>query len=230
MKKLGLIGGTGPESTIPYYRNIVFGVKHKVGKEYFPNITIESLNVFEVLNKCAIGDYMGLAEYMAAGISCLAAAGCDFAAFTGITPHIVFDEVQKKSAIPLVSMIDTTCNKAKCCQYKKIGLLGTKATMTGSFFQKPFEASGIEIITPECFAMEYINDKISRELENGIVLDDTRQQFIHIIEDMVDNDSIDAVVLGCTEIPLLFQSTNLPIPVLDAMEIHMETLIDMILK
>jgi aspartate racemase len=230
MKKLGLIGGTGPESTIPYYRNIVFGVKNKVGKDYFPNMTIESLSVFEVLGKCAIGDYTGLAEYMAAGVANLTAAGCDFAAFTGITPHIVFEEVQKRSQIPIVSMVDTTCNKAKRCKYKKIGLLGTKATMTGTFFQKPFEAEKIKVVTPDIHDIEYINDKISSELENGIVLDDTRQHFIDIIENIADRDSIDAVVLGCTEIPLLFQSIDPPVPALDPMNIHIETLIDMILE
>ena len=77
MKKLGLVGGMGPESTIPYYRGIVFGVQERAG--CFPNLTVESVSVFDVLDFCAREDYDGLLEYLSAAVSCLAAAGADFA-------------------------------------------------------------------------------------------------------------------------------------------------------
>jgi aspartate racemase len=229
MHKLGLIGGTGPESTIPYYHDIVFGVKEKMGTDYFPNMTIESLSVFEVLGKCAAGDYDGLAAYLSQGIANLAAAHCEYAAFTGITPHIVYDEVQHRSSIPIISMVDTTCRRAQQEGYGCVALLETKPTMTGTFFQKPFIAAGIDVAVPKPLEIDYIHEKIETELENGIVREETRQKFIDIIERMEHDDGVDAVVLGCTEIPLLFQKGHpTPIPPLDAMKIHIEALIDTI--
>lgn len=107
MNKLGLIGGTNPESTIEYYRQIEYGVQKKSGRSFFPNLTIESLSVFDVLGFCKRQDYEGLTEYLLNGIRNLAASGAQYAALTGITPHIVFDRLSGKSPIPLISMVDT---------------------------------------------------------------------------------------------------------------------------
>lgn len=134
MKKLGLIGGIGPESTIEYYRSIEYGVQKKSGQNFFPNITIESLNVFDVLNLCKKQDYDGLTDYLLNGINQLSAAGVQYAALTGITTHIVFDALSKVSPVPLVSMVDTASEFAKAHRYRKVCLLGTLPTMNGTFF------------------------------------------------------------------------------------------------
>ena len=149
MKKLGLIGGIGPESTIEYYRSIEYGVQKKSGQNFFPNITIESLNVFDVLNLCKNQDYDGLTDYLLNGINQLSAAGVQYAALTGITTHIVFDALSKVSPVPLVSMVDTASEFAKAHRYRKVCLLGTLPTMNGTFFQQSFESKGIEVITPD---------------------------------------------------------------------------------
>ena len=149
MKKLGLIGGIGPESTIEYYRSIEYGVQKKSGQNFFPNITIESLNVFDVLNLCKKQDYDGLTDYLLNGINQLSAAGVQYAALTGITTHIVFDALSKVSPVPLVSMVDTASEFAKAHRYRKVCLLGTLPTMNGTFFQQSFESKGIEVITPD---------------------------------------------------------------------------------
>ena len=143
MKKLGLIGGIGPESTIEYYRSIEYGVQKKSGQNFFPNITIESLNVFDVLNLCKNQDYDGLTDYLLNGINQLSAAGVQYAALTGITTHIVFDALSKVSPVPLVSMVDTASEFAKAHRYRKVCLLGTLPTMNGTFFQKSFESKSL---------------------------------------------------------------------------------------
>jgi aspartate racemase len=229
VKKLGLIGGTGPESTIPYYRDIVFGVKERVGEPYFPNLCIESLSVFEVFNFCKTKDYEGLTSYLAKGIENLAAAGADVAALTGNTPHIVFEELEKRTSIPIISSIQSTCAEVQKRNYTKIGLLGTITTMKEDFFIKPFEQANISVIVPNEIEMDYIGEKIETELEMGIVNEETRTQFFSIIQRMVKESEIEAVVLGCTEIPLLFKNQNLPVVCLDTMQIHIQTLIDYIL-
>lgn len=230
MKKLGLIGGIGPESTIPYYKNIVFGVQKKLGKQQFPNLTIESLDVYQVLQFCQQKNYEGLIDYVSRGIANLAAAGCDFAALTGNTPHIVFDQIQKRASIPLVSMPAASCQAAQHAGYHRLGLLGTFVTMREDFFKAPFLKAGIDMITPSEAEMDYVQEKISNELELGVVKKETQDVFQRILQRMKDENQIDAAVLGCTELPLAFQGLDTPVPVLDTMAIHIQVLIDMILE
>ncbi len=228
MKKLGLVGGMGPESTIPYYHDIVYGVQEKVGKDFFPNLTIESVNVFEVLQFCKEENYDELTLYLMRAINNLIKSGADFVALSANTPHIVFDRLKMKSSVPLVSIIEATRDEAIRLNMKRIGLLGTIFTMTGEFFKKPFESSDIEIVVPTKAEMEFVNHKIATELELGIVKEDTLESFQTIIERMKKEDGIEAIILGCTELPLLLNDEVSPVPCLDTMKIHIQTLVDMI--
>lgn len=228
MNKLGLIGGTGPESTIEYYRGIEYGVQAKSGSPFFPHLNIESLSVFEVLNFCERKDYAGLTAYLFNGIKNLAAAGAEYAALTGITPHIVFDELSKLSPIPLVSMVDTARDYAAERGYRKICLLGTLPTMDSTFFQKSFSARGIEVITPDEDEKKYIGMKIETELEFGKVIQNTQHEFQKIAERMIAEEHVQAIVLGCTELPLIFNEIRLPVPYIDVMRVHIEALVDLI--
>ncbi len=230
MKKLGLVGGMGPESTIPYYHDIVYGVQEKVGKDFFPNLTIESVNVFEVLHLCGEKKYDELTEYLMAAIDNLIKSGADFVALSANTPHIVFDRLKEQSAVPMVSIIEATRDEAIRWNKRKLGLLGTIFTMTGDFFKEPFCNSGIEIVVPTMEEMDFINEKISSELELGIVREDTLRSFQKMIERMKEENGIEAVILGCTELPLLLNDEVSPVPCLDTMKIHIETLVDMIME
>lgn len=225
MKKLGLIGGTGPESTLIYYKKIVYGANKQVGKGFFPNLTIESLNVFSVFKYCSDRDYDGLTRYLMGGISTLIAAGCEIVSLTGNTPHIVFDALRKHSSVPLVSIIETTRDEAKKRNLKRLGLLGTRFTMEEDFFKKPFREIGIEVVSPTGPDFDFVVEKISVELEHGIVKPETQAEFLNIIQRMTIESGIDAIVLGCTELPLLFDGITLPIPCLDTLEIHAEALL-----
>ncbi len=229
MNKLGLIGGTGPESTIEYYKGIVYGVQRKSGRRYFPNLTIESLSVFDVLGFCEKKDYEGLVAYLLDGVRSLAAAGAQYAALTGITPHIVFDELSSASPIPLVSMVDVAADHAVSLGYRKVCLLGTLPTMKGTFFQDSFARRGVEVVTPYAGEKHYIGSKIESELELGQVVPKTRQAFAEIAERVIRDEKVDAVVLGCTELPLIFDGVALPVPCIDVMQVHIETLVDLVL-
>ena len=228
MKKLGLVGGMGPESTIPYYHDIVYRVQSKVGKDFFPNLTVESVNVFEVLSLCREQKYDELTDHLMNAINNLVSSGADFVALSANTAHIVFDRLQEKATVPLVSIIEATKDEAVRLNMHKIGLLGTIFTMTGDFFKKPFCDNGIEIIVPNPDEMEIVNKKISTELEHGIVKEETLQEFQKIIERMRDEEGIEAIILGCTELPLLLSDEVSPVPCMDTMKIHINTLVDMI--
>lgn len=229
MKKLGLIGGVGPESTIPYYRGIVNGVKERVGKPYLPSLTIESLSCFEVIRMSNEGNLDELTAYLLSGIRNLAAAGADVGALACNTGHLVFDRLQKASPIPLVSIVEATCTEAVLHGYRKVGLLGTSATMERDFFKAPFHKSGIEVVIPNTKERAYIADHILNELEIGIVNSQTTTHILKIMERMVDEQQIEAIVLGCTELPLLFDGCTTPVPLLDTMQIHINALIDAII-
>lgn len=230
MKKLGLVGGMGPESTIPYYHDIVYGVQEALGESIFPELSIESVNVFEILRLCREKQYDKLTEYLIGAINNLAKSGADFAALSANTPHIVFDKLKEQSPIPLISIVEAACEEAKLRGLKKIGLLGTIFTMTGEFFKAPFVKNGIQIIVPTESEIELVNDKISTELELGIVKEETLLFFQKVISRMKDEDGIEAIVLGCTELPLLLNDEVSPVPCLDTMQIHVRSIIKTIVE
>lgn len=230
MKKLGLIGGVGPESTITYYKGIVYGVKEHLEKPYLPPLTIESLSCFEVIRMSSEGDTESLTAYLLAGIRNLAAAGAEVGALACNTGHMVFDALQKASPIPLVSIVNVTCAEAVRQGYQKVGLLGTAATMEDDFFKTPFREAGIEVVIPDAEERAYIADHIVNELEMGIVNEDTAVHILKIVERMMSEQQIGAIVLGCTELPLLFEGRKSPAPLLDTMKIHIDALINTILE
>lgn len=224
MKKLGLIGGLGPESTIQYYHDILYLVQSKMPDGSFPHLTIENVNVFTVLGLCGKQDYDALADYLSAAIDRVTAAGADFAALAANTPHIIFDELASRAKIPLLSIVDATCDAAVDLGVKKVALLGTAFTMEGSFFKDKLTAKSICPVTPAPAERAYIGDKIANELEHGIISETTRTAFLQILQRMIAEDGVEAVVLGCTELPLLFAGQTLPVKALDTMQLHIEAI------
>lgn len=226
LKKLGLIGGTGPESTVIYYQKICQQVYQDTG--LLPPLNIESLSVYQVLKLSERHEFDKLTNYLVRGINNLENAGAQFAALTGITPHTVFDQVQARVNIPLVSIPHTLRKYATKQDLKKLALLGTAPTMSQHFVQDAFKDSGIKIVVPKVNEQTYIGEKIEIELEKGIVKERTQQQFIKIINRMISENKIDGIILGCTELPIAFNNLNLPVDILDAMEIHIQQLVTMI--
>lgn len=230
MKKLGLVGGTGPESTLVYYKELNYAVNRALGGKAYPPLTIESIDVFRALDYCAKGQEDALLAYLLEAVENLAAAGAQFAALTGNTVHLVFDRLQAASPIPLVSILEATCQEAGRRGMKKLGLLGTKVTMEGAFFSEPFRRAGIQLVVPQGQQLQFVDEKISTELEYGVVKEETRAAFLALVETMKQEQGIEGLVLGCTELPLLFDGVACPVPCLDTMRIHMDTLVAGILE
>lgn len=226
MQKIGLIGGIGPESTVLYYRQLVQGAKARAGEHILPRIAIETLSAFEVFSYCKQERYEALADYVLDGIRSLAAGGATCVALTGNTPNIVFDRLQRASPVPLISAIEATVAEAKARQARCVGLLGTSFTMKNTFFVTPFEREGMRVVVPQAGEIAYIQQKIEAELEHGIVKDDTRAEFERIVLRLNDKERIDQLVLGCTELPLLFHDHFSPVPCLDTVAIHVSALLD----
>lgn len=229
MKKLGLVGGMGPESTVPYYRGIIYGVRERMGSNVLPFLSLESVDVFHIQRFCNEGRYDELTGYLLAAVRNLAAAGAEFAALSANTPHIVFDQLKQQTPIPLVSIIEAACEEAERRGLSRLGLMGTIFTMKGSFFKKPFEEKGIQVIRPREEEMAYINEKIYTELEFADVREGTREGLVRIIRRMVEEDGIQAIILGCTELPLALDDRICPVPCLDTMKIHVQALVEEII-
>lgn len=219
----------GPESTLSYYRDIVFGVNSRVGDGIFPHVAIESLSVFYIQQLIRDRRMDELTEYLAGAISNLAACGADFVVLTANTAHIVFDRLQELSPVPMISIVDAACRRAIASGYRRLGLLGTCFTMEGDFFKEPFRRHGIEIVTPCAEEQQLVNRRISTELEFGVIKGETLEEFRQIIERMHTRDGIEGVILGCTELPLLLNDGNSPLPCLDTVKIHVEEIIGEIL-
>ena len=215
-----MIGGTGPESTIAYYRSVIAGVQEVAGAETLPEIVIESLSVFRVLDLCAREDYDALVDYLGSAVDRLAGAGSQVATLTALTPHIVFDRLQATSPIPLVSAVEATRDAALARGARRLALLGTQPTMTQDFLARSLREAGLDVVTPAPSEIAYIQDKIVRELEHGLVLDETRDGFAAIIRRLRDEGGAEHVVLGCTELPLLLGDETSPLPCLDPVEVH----------
>ncbi|OCA97235.1 aspartate/glutamate racemase family protein [Clostridium beijerinckii] len=230
MKKVGIVGGMGPESTIEYYNKIVYGYQEKHSKDYFPNMVIESINIFEMLELCKTKDFDALTELLLKAIKNVAASGADFAALAANTPHIVFEALKEKSPIPLISIVEETYKKVEKDKLKVVGLLGTSVTMDADFFKKPFRDNGIKIVVPEEIIRNFINDKITNELEYGIIKDSTKQKIIKIIKELKEREKVEGIILGCTELPFLLKDVEFSLNVYDTMEIHVNSILSNIIN
>ncbi|MBT2571093.1 amino acid racemase [Planococcus sp. ISL-110] len=231
MKKLGMIGGTGPESTVDYYRSIINEFqKRTASQESLPELLIYSINMYKIFDLLQSGQEEELAEYLAAAVLSLERAGADFAVISANTPHIVFEKIQQKVNIPMISIVEATYRKARNLELQKIGLLGTQFTMENDFFKKPFTGNGQEIFVPNKDEQLFLHEKIVEELEQGIVKEKTKKAFLAIAERMIEQHQIEGLILGCTEFPMIFKPEDLDIPQLNTVEIHVDEILKMILE
>ena len=230
MKTVGIIGGIAPESTIDYYRKIISAYLSNTTAGNYPQIIINSINMTKMLELIANVDLDGVSNYLSAEISKLEDAGADFAIMASNTPHIVFDRVQKLSVLPLVSIVDATCHAISNSGLQHVGLLGTKFTMQGGFYNTALAAHGIEVITPDEEDQVYIHDKYMGEFVKGVFLEGTRLVMLNIINKMKASDGIEGLILGGTELPLILKKDDFfDFELFDTTEIHAEKVVQLLI-
>ena len=203
MKTLGLIGGIGPESTIEYYRLIIAAYREQNPKRAYPAFIVNSINLQQYLDWINAKELAEFADGLVKEIEVLERAGADFGALASNTPHIVFDELQRRSHLPLVSIVEATCARVQQFGLKKIGLFGTRFTMQGRFYPDVFSRNDIELITPNDEEQDFIHEKYMGELLNDIFLPETREQMLRIAGELRERAGIEGIILGGTELPLL---------------------------
>jgi aspartate racemase len=230
MKTLGIVGGIGPESTIEYYRFILEGCRKREAPSA-PHLIIDSIDVNRGIAMLDANDLEALADYVSESVERLTRAGAEIALIAANTPHIVFDEVARRAAIPMISLVEATCARAESLGFRKLALLGTGFTMRGKFYPEVFAAAGMELVTPNNEEKEFIHRGYIGELLKNVFLPETRDRILAIINRMRAEDGIQAVILAGTELPLLLRGAEPEgLPFLDTTLIHVDAAVTAMLK
>lgn len=229
MKKLGLVGGIGPESTLDYYKGIIAGFRARTGGTGYPLMVIDSLDLDVMYNLADKKDWGPFTDRLVASVHTLAAAGAEFAAMAANTAHIVFHRVQERSPLPLISIVEETCKFAKAKGCKKVIVFGTGFTMSSGMYTEAFARHGIKAFVPTPDEQRTIHGVIFPNLQEGIVLPEEKRLVLGIANRMIAETGADALVLGCTELPLIIKQEDLDVLVLDTTQIHIDAIVDYIL-
>ncbi|HLW55071.1 MAG TPA: amino acid racemase [Candidatus Angelobacter sp.] len=220
MKTLGIVGGIGPESTIEYYRAIIAAYREQHDGNY-PSIIINSISVKQLLDLVGANRLEEVTGLLVTEIERLARAGADFALMASNTPHIVFDEVRRRSSIPLVSIVQAAAEASKAQGLKKVGLFGTRFTMRAPFYPQVFAQERLAVVLPHDDEQNFIHEKYMVELLNNIIRPDTRDRLLAIVRRMKEQDGIQGLILGGTELPLILRdSGDTGVTLLDTTQIH----------
>jgi aspartate racemase len=226
-KILGLIGGIGPESTIDYYKMIIKKFRERFSTNEYPHFLINNINMTEMLSYVKENKLNDLTDFLTAQIKQLENAGADFAAIASNTPHLVFNELQNNSDIPLLSIVEETFKEIKKRNISKAGLFGTLSTMDGGFYQTTGRKYSVEVVSPDKKSKEYINKIYFEELVLGIINPSTKKELINIVSRMKDNDEIKGLILGGTELPLILDQNDFnDIKIFNTSKIHVESIIE----
>lgn len=211
---IGIVAGSA-EGAALCYRTICLEAPAILGEHNHPEITMNSMPLAEYMQHIYDGDWKAVGESLAASASKVAAAGADFAICPDNTFHQAFEYLLPKSPIPWLHIANSVAEEAHRQGYRRLGILGTKYLMEGPVYPETLKHFELERRIPDEPDRLRINDIIFKELVNGIFLESSRLYFNEVTAKLKAQDC-DAVVLGCTEIPLIVRPDDSPLPTLDS--------------
>lgn len=220
METIGILGGMAPESTVEYYRQIIQASHDEGWEKRYPPTLIHSLNFEAFYEPLSNGDEERVLTVLSRGIESLVRGGADFALLASNTPHMFYDALTERSPIPLLSIVSATAQAASDRGFERIGILGTAHTTRGTFYPDGFESFDLEVVTPSETDTEWTHEKIFSELTNGVHRPETKAGLVEIVDRMEQTRSIDAIALACTELPLILDENDLPVPILNTTALH----------
>lgn len=226
MKKIGLVGGIGPASTVDYYLGLIERCRAEFGENVYPEIVIESVSLTAATDFFAQNNFDGNAKLMLKSLADLKAADAEIAAITANTEHIIWDKIKDFFEIPVVSIVEATAAEILRKGYKRVLILGTIFTMKSGLYEKPLAERGITPIVPTDEDKEKIANLFYPNLENGIVVPEDKVKMLEIAGKYVREKGADAVLLGCTELPLMIKDGDLDVPLLNTTQIHINAIFD----
>jgi aspartate racemase len=224
MTTVGLVGGLGPDTTIDYYRRIL-AASRAIDPTSAPSLIIDSIDV-QTIFRLVASDRAGLADYLSASVDRLARAGADFGAITANMPHLAFDEVSARSAVPLISIIETCALEAHRRGLRRVALLGTQFTMEASMYPDGLRRHDIDVVIPDETERIFIHHHYVSEMVNGVFRDDVRDRVASIVGRLHETENVDGVILGGTELTLLLPFDTIGgIPALNTTAIHVDAIV-----
>jgi len=221
MKTIGLLGGMTWESTELYHRWINQGIKQYLGELNSAKLVMVSVNFQEIEALQHRGDWDEAGRVLAQAARQVESAGADFLLICTNTMHKVAEQVEAAIQIPLLHLADITAERIIESKMRTVGLLGTKFTMQQEFYKGRLEKFGLTVIVPNEEDQEAVHRIIYQELALGIVKDQSRNEYLRIVEAM-RKQGVEGVIEGCTEIVMLLQQKHTDIPLFDTTAIHAE--------
>jgi aspartate racemase len=230
MRVLGIVGGTGPESTIDYYRSITASWQRRNPDGSYPRVIINSVEAGRIFRLLDERDFSALAADLGEAVRQLAAAGATAALLAANATHLAFDEIEAASPIPLIHIVDAARDVAKAHGRSRLGIFGTRFVMQAPMYPERFAARGMAVVAPKVDEMEYIHETYFGELVRGVFLDQTREGLVEIIATMRNRDGIDGLILGGTELALILtEASYAGVPILNTTKAHVEAAVDWLL-
>jgi len=226
MKTIGLIGGMSWQSTTHYYQLLNQVVADRLGGLHSAQVVVYSLD-FAPIERCQTsGDWDQAGDILAEAARALERVGADYLAICANTMHKVADQVQAAVSIPLIHLASATAEVLNAAGVTTVGLLGTRYTMEQDFYQSVIRQAGIDVIVPPPADIEATNTIIFDQLCLGILTDESRQQYLRVIDDLAGRGA-QGVILGCTEIGLLIKPSDTAVRLFDTTEIHVNRLAEL---
>lgn len=227
---LGIVGGTGPESTIDYYRSLIATWRRRRPDGSYPRVIIDSIEAGRVFEWLAASDFAAVGRELGPAVAALAAAGCQKALLASNASHLAFELIEPKPRIPLIHIVDALRDAALGARFRRLGLIGTRFVMESDLYPKRLAPAGLEVVLPTPDERELVHRIYFDELVAGVIRDDSRDAITAAVAAMRDRDRIDAIVLGGTELALtITESTCAGVPVLNTAQIQVDAAVDWLL-
>ena len=227
---LGIVGGTGPESTVDYYRTLVATWRRRRPDGSYPRLIIDSIEAGRVFANLATGDFAAVGRDLGAALAELAAAGCQRALLASNASHLAFDLIDPPPAMPLIHIVDAAGEAATRAGHRRLGLLGTTFVATSNLYPDRFAARGIEIVGPRPDEQAIVHEIYFDELVQGVIRAESRAVLVDQVARMRDRDAIDGMILGGTELALILtEPAYAGIPILNTAQIQIDVAVDWLL-
>jgi len=220
VKVIGLIGGMSWESTVPYYRIVNETVKQRLGGLHSARVVLYSVDFDEIERLQHSGQWTAAGDRLADAARAVERAGAECAVLCTNTMHKVAPQIEAAVRIPLLHIADATAAEIKSAKVSTVGLLGTRFTMEQDFYKDRLQRDhGLRVVIPDARDREIVHRVIYEELCLGNVVDASRGAYRRVMDDLV-RQGAQAIILGCTEITLLVQASDSPVPLFDTTRIH----------
>ncbi|MGB5445592.1 MAG: amino acid racemase, partial [Psychromonas sp.] len=230
MKKLGLIGGTAWHSTIDYYAMINRIINERHGDNTNPLLRIISLNQRQIHDLQRTNDWDAIADIFVEAALELQGVGVDGISLCANTPHKIFNQLDAALSIPVLHIADAIGASLKKDRLHTVGLIGTRFTMSEDFIKgRLLDRYQVKTIVPASANQNKIQDLLYNELSVGVFSNATKEYFLQVINSLAD-EGAQAVILGCTEFPILLNGEHSPIPLIDTVKCHCEMLTQYIMN